>query len=144
MPIQRLIGEQSEVVYGDAPPTTGYWFAGAQVINSASRIGSPAGWVCVTSGAPGTWAILPNGGYGWHDILGPVVPKASGAGSPTRTAYAGGNVYDWAFAVNNVSDFTYHIPHDFVPYADDPTSQIHLHVHWSHNGTNISGTVEFT
>jgi hypothetical protein len=33
----------------------------------------------------------------------------------------------------------YHLPHDYAPGTD-----IHLHVHWSHNGTNISGSVEFT
>lgn len=77
--------------------------------------------------------------FGWRDIIGPVVPKATGAGSPTRRQYAGGNVYDWSFAENDVCDFGFHIPHDYVPGSD-----LHIHVHWSHNGTNITGNAVFT
>lgn len=77
--------------------------------------------------------------FGWRDIIGPVVPKASGAGSPTRRQYAGGNVYDWSFAANDVCDFVFHIPHDYVPGTD-----LYIHVHWSHNGTAISGNAVFT
>lgn len=80
-----------------------------------------------------------NPSYGWHDIIGPVVPKATGAGSPTRRAYAGGNVYDWSFAANDVCDFGFHIPHDYQPGTD-----LYIHVHWSHNGTDISGNAQFT
>ena len=74
----------------------------------------------------------------WHDIIGPVVPKASGAGSPTRRQYAGGNVYDWAFGAGDVCDFVFHIPHDYAAGTD-----LHIHVHWSHNGTSISGSAVF-
>lgn len=77
--------------------------------------------------------------FPWRDLLGPIVPKATGVGSPTRRQYAGGNVNDYSFALNDVADFDFHIPHDLVPGSD-----LFIHVHWSHNGTDISGTAEFT
>jgi hypothetical protein len=76
--------------------------------------------------------------FGWHDIIGHVSPKASGAGSPTRSTYRG-NIADFSFALNDVVDFTFHIPHDYVPSSD-----LYYHIHWSHTGTNISGNVVFT
>ena len=33
----------------------------------------------------------------------------------------------------------FHIPHDYVPGSD-----LHLHLHWSHNGTAISGQLVVT
>lgn len=77
--------------------------------------------------------------FGWRDIIGSVTPKASGAGSPTRVAYNGGTVADYSFVANDVCDFMFHIPHDYVPGTD-----IYVHVHWSHNGTAITGDAVFT
>lgn len=76
--------------------------------------------------------------FPWHDIIGWISPKASGAGSPTRRQYAGGNVYEWSFAQGDVCDFTFHLPHDYAPGTD-----LFIHVHWSHNGTDISGNAVF-
>lgn len=76
--------------------------------------------------------------YGWRDIIGAVTPKAIGVGSPTRTLYRGA-IYDYAFVLNDQVDFVFHIPHDYVPGSD-----LFFHVHWSHNGTAISGLAEFT
>ena len=87
--------------------------------------------------ASGT-AIKVDGGYGWRDIIGTVTPKASGAGSPARTELITG-VFDFSFATSDACDFVYHIPHDYVPGTD-----LHWHVHWSHNGTAISGNAVFT
>ena len=77
--------------------------------------------------------------FGWRDIIGRVSPKATGAGAPSRKAYAGANVGQYAFVANDVIDMEFHIPHDWVPGSD-----IFFHVHWSHNGTAISGNVVFT
>ena len=76
--------------------------------------------------------------FGWRDIIGNVHPKASGVGSPTRAAYSGGNLGQYAFVANDVCDFEFHIPHDYAPGTD-----IYFHVHWSHNGTSISGNAAF-
>ena len=77
--------------------------------------------------------------FGWRDIEGLVTPKTTGVGSPTRTAYAGGNVYDYAWIADDVSDFDYEIPHDYASGTD-----LYLFVHWSHTGSDISGTFGFT
>lgn len=77
--------------------------------------------------------------FGWRDIIGNVQPKASGAGSPTRAVYAGGTLGQYSFIANDVCDFEFHIPHDYVPGTD-----IYFHVQWSHTGTSISGNAVFT
>lgn len=75
---------------------------------------------------------------GWRDILGLINPKTVGANVPVLTVYAGGNVREMAFVANDLIDFVYHIPHDYLPGSD-----VFVHVHWSHNGTSISGDVVF-
>lgn len=77
--------------------------------------------------------------FGWRDIIGSVSPKASGAGAPTRAVYAGANIADYSFAANDTCDFVFHIPHDYAPGTD-----LHFHVHWSHNGTTTTGNAVFT
>lgn len=77
--------------------------------------------------------------FGWRDIIGNVQPKATGAGSPARTTYQG-NIGDYAFALNDVCDFIFHIPHDYVPGTD-----MYFHVHWSHtDSVSITGNAVFT
>jgi len=73
--------------------------------------------------------------FPWHDIIGRVEPKASGAGSPTRTAYIGG-VYDYAFTANDQVDFSFHMLHDYAAGTD-----LFFHLHWSHSGTAVSGNL---
>lgn len=78
--------------------------------------------------------------YPWHDLLGQIDPKFTGAGAPLRKLYKDTNIYDYAFALNDACDFVFHIPHDYVP-----NSNLYLHVHWSHNApTSISGNAQFT
>jgi hypothetical protein len=77
--------------------------------------------------------------FGWRDIIGSVQPKATGAGSPARAIYRG-NIGDYAFAHNDVCDFIFHIPHDYVPGTD-----IYFHIHWSHtDAVSITGDATFT
>lgn len=76
--------------------------------------------------------------WGWKDLIGNIVPKASGTGAPTRTAYRG-NIFDYSFAANDVADLNFHIPHDYVP-----GTEMYIHVHWSHTGTTVSGNAGFT
>lgn len=77
--------------------------------------------------------------FGWRDITATVQPKATGAGSPARSVYAGANLNQYAFAANDVCEFEFHIPHDYVPGTD-----LYLHVHWSHSGTTTVGDATFT
>lgn len=77
--------------------------------------------------------------FPWRDLIGDVNPRtAAGAGTPTYAAFQG-NIYGYWFALNDVVDFMFHMPHDYVPGTD-----IYLHIHWSHNGTAITGNVVFT
>lgn len=77
--------------------------------------------------------FLINGEYGWRDLEGTLFPKVFGAGSPTLTTFRG-NTRWYAYAAGDDMDAIFHIPHDYVPGSD-----LYLHLHWSHNGTNISG-----
>ena len=43
-----------------AIPTTGTWAQGDVVFNTAPAAGGTPGWVCVTSGTPGTWKAMAN------------------------------------------------------------------------------------
>lgn len=76
--------------------------------------------------------------FGWRDIIGDINPKSSGVGAPTRTTYNGGTLSGMAFIANDVTELVYHIPHDYVPGTD-----LYFHVHWSHNGTTITGNAVF-
>ena len=76
--------------------------------------------------------------FPWRDLTGAIVVKATGAGRPTFATYKG-NIEEYQFAINDKAEFTYHIPHDYVPGSD-----ILLHVHWSHISTSVTGgTVTF-
>lgn len=70
----------------------------------------------------------------WKDLTGDVTPKTSGVGAPTLTTFRG-NIRSFAYAVAEDGDASFHLPHDYVPGSD-----MYLHLHWAHNGTNITGT----
>lgn len=95
----------------------------------------------IISNAEGTGikVNVENPNYPWHDIIGAIDPKFVGAGAPIRALYKDTNIFDYKFTLNDVVDFNFHLPHDYVP-----GSNLYLHVHWSHNGTAISGNAEFT
>jgi len=70
----------------------------------------------------------------WKDLIGDIVPKTSGPGTPAITTLTG-DVKAFAYAANDTGDCVYHMPHDWAPGTD-----LFLHVHWTHNGTDISGS----
>jgi hypothetical protein len=43
------------IVLGSSPPISGSWMIGDKVVNSSPSPGSNEGWVCTTTGTPGTW-----------------------------------------------------------------------------------------
>jgi hypothetical protein len=63
--------------------------------------------------------------YAWHDLLGDIIAKDSGAGSPSIVAWKGG-IKQVRFAVGDSEDVAFHIPHDWVPGHD-----CFIHIHWS-------------
>lgn len=78
--------------------------------------------------------LLIDNGYSWLDIIGDVTPKTIGTNAASLKTYIG-NVRSWVHPVGSYGDIVYHIPHEYAP-----NTNIFLHVHWGHNGTNISGT----
>ncbi|KKK54874.1 hypothetical protein LCGC14_3080290, partial [marine sediment metagenome] len=76
--------------------------------------------------------------FGFADLLGDQFSKNTGATKPTLVAYNGA-VDAWQFSNGDEAFLSYHIPHDYVPSTD-----IHLHVHWSQNNTGATGgTIDF-
>ena len=74
--------------------------------------------------------------YSWKDLIGEFLPDLSGAGSPLLTEFRGGQVRYYSYNVNDRFDVKFHIPHDWAVGTD-----MFLHIHWSHNGTAISGSL---
>ena len=75
--------------------------------------------------------------YGWRDLVGQVVPRASGGPAPALSPFRGTNLLSYAFAAADVIDnISFHLPHDYAPGTD-----LYLHIHWGHNGTAISGNL---
>lgn len=46
---------EREIAFGDGPPTTGTYKAGALVICTDTATNNPVLWKCITAGTPGTW-----------------------------------------------------------------------------------------
>ena len=98
-----------------------------------------AGTDAMLPGTTGTGVKVDSGGtptFGWRDLIGDITPKTSGAGSPNLAAFRGGNVRAFFYGVGEDGDCVFHVPHDYVPGTD-----LFLHLHWSHNGTGISGSL---
>jgi len=76
--------------------------------------------------------------WGWRDLIGAVSPRTVGAKTPTLDVFRS-PIRAYRFKLNDVVDFMYHLPHDYVP-----NSPLYVHVHWSHTGTAISGNIEYT
>jgi len=78
-------------------------------------------------------------GFGWDDITGIVYPDPGGAGAPTLSTYRGGAIRRYSYGAGDKCNCEFHIPHDYAMGTD-----VFVHVHWSHNGTAISGNMVFT
>jgi hypothetical protein len=75
---------------------------------------------------------------GWRDKEGSYLFNTTGANSPAIAAYRGGVVRALQFIANDRIDVQFHMPHDWMVGTD-----MHIHVHWSHNGTAITGNASF-
>ncbi len=76
--------------------------------------------------------------FGWRDLEGYEIPDPTGGDRPTLSVYSGGSIKENAFSNGDVLRIRYHVPHDYVKDTD-----MFAHIHWSHNGTAISGNVVF-
>lgn len=73
---------------------------------------------------------------GWDDIIGDVIPKTLGVGSPQLVTFID-DVRWFSYAAGEDGDIVFHLPHTYARGTD-----LFIHVHWAHNGTNISGTFD--
>lgn len=90
----------------------------------------PAGTINIDNRGLSTSAL------GWDDLIGDVSPKVQGAGKATLAVFMG--TFEWfSFDVGDKGGIFYHVPHNYALGTD-----LFLHVHWAHNGTNISGTFD--
>ena len=71
--------------------------------------------------------------YGWRDIIGNVTTRNTGGSKPTFTTYRD-TIQQYQFSAGNEEFYDFHLPHDYAEGTD-----IHLHVHWSHTGTLVTG-----
>ena len=70
--------------------------------------------------------------FGWRDLKGKIT-NSKGATKPSEVTYRDG-ITQFQFSTGDDAELEYHIPHDYVPGTD-----IHLHVHWSHNSGAVTG-----
>jgi hypothetical protein len=73
--------------------------------------------------------------FGWADLTGDVAPRTSGVSAPTLKDFISG-IRHFSYQASDQGEATYHIPHDYAPGTN-----MFLHLHWSHNGTAISGSL---
>lgn len=76
-----------------------------------------------------------NGTYGWKDLTGDISPKSSGPDAPILATIIG-NIRGFAYQAADQGEASFHLPHDYAPGTD-----LFIHAHWCHNGTNISGSI---
>jgi hypothetical protein len=72
--------------------------------------------------------------WGWHDIPGHLHSHIWEGFPAARHASFIGGVDGLAFQEGEEAFCQFHLPHDYAPGTD-----LFIHVHWSHNGTNVTG-----
>jgi hypothetical protein len=70
--------------------------------------------------------------YPWHDLLGRISIRGTGAIDPSFNIYRGG-LRQFQFTVNDEVFNEFHIPHDYLPGSD-----LFIHAHWSHAATTVT------
>jgi hypothetical protein len=70
----------------------------------------------------------------WRDLEGILIWDQGGANAFSLATYRGGAVREFAGSATDKLDCKFHIPHDYAPGTD-----LFIHIHWSHNGTAITG-----
>lgn len=76
--------------------------------------------------------------YPWFDLEGDPFFNTAGLNAPTIAAFRGGNCRALKFVANDRMDYRFHMPHDWAVGTD-----MHIHVHWLHNGTAVTGNASF-
>ena len=71
---------------------------------------------------------------GWKDLIGdPIARKAVGPTVPAYSQMGAGPFYAYQFAIGDILNFVYHIPHDWAV-----GSPLYLHAHWTADLTSAN------
>lgn len=141
---ETTLGKQVFAHDGAADDEKGYWDlytndgSDGDSPTKQMRIQSTGNWVINKTSGVGLKVDLAAPTFGWRDLEGFEIPDPTGGDRPTLSTYSGGLIKENAFSNGDVLRIRYHIPHDYVKGTD-----ILSHIHWSHNGTAISGNVVF-
>lgn len=100
-----------------------------------SRLAVDSVWDLVLPKEAWVWVKVDpaNPTFPWEDIIWNYIPDTVNASKPALLPFRGWEVKQFAYSAWDKADFSYHIPHDYLPWSD-----IFIHIHWSHNGTVIS------
>lgn len=112
-----------------------YHLTAAQHTNLVS--GDPSFNTVTLSPASSAGVMLSGGAsasYGWRDLEGVEYIDTTAPNAATQNIYRA-PIREFSYNAADIMDIRYHIPHDYVMGTD-----LYVHIHWSHNGTDISGT----
>jgi len=73
--------------------------------------------------------------FAWVDLIGDVAPRTQGAGAAKFQNFIG-QVGGYTHTATSLGDLQYHLPHEYAAGTD-----LFIHVHWGHNGTDIAGSL---
>lgn len=93
-------------------------------------------YITLDDGKYYSWA---NGNYteevfGWEDLIGDIKPRTNGVYAPVLKNLTVNNT-EFSYSVGDKCECKYHIPHNYVPKSD-----LYIHAHWTHSGTNLTGS----
>ena len=71
--------------------------------------------------------------FGWADMIGNLQVRNTGASKPAFITYRD-TLSQFEFAAGEEEWLDFHLPHDYAMGTD-----LHLHVHWSHNSAIVTG-----
>lgn len=74
--------------------------------------------------------------YGWNDLLSSTSVDIDNAADRPGMEEIVTGIKEYKFALNDLAYYEYHIPHDYLM-----GSNTYIHVHWTHNGVVVSGSV---
>lgn len=80
--------------------------------------------------------ILVNNSYGWIDVNGQIRPNLEGTNAVTVDEFIG-PVRAYSHLAGSYGEVVFHIPHEYALGTN-----VYMHIHWGHNGTNITGELD--
>jgi len=118
---------------GHVMTSTGGASSWAAPVTQVDATGKVYGSIPLADGTNTTYGNLV-----WKDLVAYPIARIGGGGGLATAAFRGGNYQAIHMGAGDSTDFVFHLPHDYAMGTD-----IYLHVHWAHNGTAISGNMDW-